>query len=372
MRWLAAWWRQPDHFDWLTGYLQAHGLSTNTRRVLAGVSASLALWPVNVLWGPTPFYPRVALTVSMLAGAVGLAMAMVWLSRWPTRRQSIVFAMTGSASVAAGCLWQTEPIVALMACSALAVPGGYVAFFHTGRYMALNFFLAGAVGAVEAVRLIVAGDATLALTGYFLVLELNVIVPFAIQIVVRALGLDLLRANRDPLTGLLNRRACDRAIIGRMLAGGDHMFLAVAMVDLDRFKAVNDSHGHAAGDKALVAASRALTAACLDTSVIGRIGGEEFLIADVVTTRPPDGWGHRLCRAVAAIPAPVTASVGTATLSLRNVGCDDAERAFRQLVAEADAAMYEAKRCGGNRARHHFTPVQAAVAGNGPRSASPR
>lgn len=359
MRWLAAWWRQPDHFDWLTGYLQSHGLSANTRRVLAGVSASLALWPLNILLGQTPFYPRVALAVSVLAGLIGLGMAMVWLSRWPTRRQSIVFAITGSMSVAAGCLFQTEPIVALMACSALAVPGGYVAFFHTGRYMALNFCLAGAVGAFEVARLVSAGETTLALTGYFLVLELNVVVPFAIQIVVRALGVDLLRANRDPLTGLLNRRACDRAIIGRMLAGGDHKYLAVAMVDLDRFKAVNDSQGHAAGDKALVAAARAITAACLETSVIGRVGGEEFLIADVVTTEPPPGWGHRLCHAVAAIPAQVTASVGTATLPLRSVGCDDAEGAFRQLVADADAAMYEAKRGGGNQARHHRSAAAA-------------
>ncbi len=359
MRWWAAWWRQPDHFDWLTGYLQAHGLSANTRRVLAVVSGSLALWPVNVLWGQPPFYPHVALTISVLAGLVGLGMAMLWLSRWPTRRQSVIFAMTGSASVAVGCLWQTEPIVALMACSALAVSGGYGAFFHTARYVALNLCLAGAVGAVEAVRLVFAGQATLALTGYFLVLELNVIVPFAIQIVVRALGVDLLRANRDPLTGLLNRRACDRAVIGRMLAGGDHMFLAVAMVDLDRFKAVNDSQGHAAGDRALVAAARALTAASRDTAVIGRVGGEEFLIADIVTTQPTQGWGHKLCHAVAAIPAPVTASVGTATLPLRGVGCDDVERAFRQLVAEADTAMYEAKRCGGNQARHHQSRTAA-------------
>jgi diguanylate cyclase len=361
MSWLATWWRQPDHFDWLTGYLQAHGLSANTRRVLAGISASLALWPVNVLWGQTPFYPRLALTVSVLGGLAGLGMAMLWLSRWPTRRQSIAFAMTGSASVAAACLWQIQPIVALMTCSALAVSGGYVAFFHTSRYVALNFGLAGAVGAVEVVRLVFAGETTLAFSGYFLVLELNVIVPFAIQIVVRSLGVDLLRANRDPLTGLLNRRACDRAVIGRMLAGGDHTFLAVAMIDLDRFKAVNDSQGHAAGDKALVSAARALTAACRDTSVIGRVGGEEFLIADVVKTQPGQGWGRWLCNAVAAIPAPVTASVGTATLPLRSVGCDDVERAFRQLVADADTAMYEAKRCGGNQARHHRSRTAAST-----------
>jgi diguanylate cyclase (GGDEF)-like protein len=352
MRWLAAWWRQPDHFDWLTGYLQAHGLSKNTRRVLAGLSASLTLSPATVLCGPPPFHPRIALAVSMLAGLIGLVMAALWLSRWLTRRQSIFFAMTSSATVAATCLWQPQPIIALMACSALAVTGGYFALFHTARYMAMNFGLAGTVGAVEAARLIAAGETTMAFASYFLVVELNVIVPFAIQIVVRALSVDLLRANRDPLTGLLNRRACDRAIIGRMLSG-DHMFLAVAMIDLDRFKHINDSQGHAAGDEALVAAARALTAACRDSAVIGRIGGEEFLIADFVATQRPHGWGPKLCNAVAGIPASVTASVGTATLALRSVDCDHAERALRQLVADADNAMYEAKRCGGNQARHH-------------------
>nr|WP_241523387.1 GGDEF domain-containing protein [Mycobacterium sp. IEC1808] len=267
----------------------------------------------------------------------------------------------GSASIVIGCVTQTQPMVALMACSALAVSGGYLAFFHTARYMVVNFLLAGAAGGVEVARLVMAGETTLALTGYFLVLELNVVVPFAIHIVVRALGVDLLRADRDPLTGLLNRRACDRAIIGRMLAGHDHMFLAVAMVDLDHFKAVNDSRGHAAGDEALVAAARAITAACQESAVVGRVGGEEFLVADVVATQRPQGWGHKFCNAVAAIPASVTASVGTATLPLRDVGCDDVEQALRQLVADADTAMYEAKRCGGNQARHHRSPAPAAM-----------
>src|SRR5262245_11422730 len=173
MDWLAAWWRRPDHFDWLTGYLQAHGLSANTRRVLAGVSASLALWPANVLWGATPFFPDLTLAASVLAGLIGLGMAVLWLSRWPTRRQSIFFAMTGSASVVIGGLSQTQPVAALMACSGLAISGGYLAFFHSARYIAGNFLLAGAVGAVEVARLIAAGETTLAFTAYLLLLELN-------------------------------------------------------------------------------------------------------------------------------------------------------------------------------------------------------
>jgi diguanylate cyclase (GGDEF)-like protein len=353
MKWLAAWWVQADHFDWLTGYLQAHGLSSNTRRIMAGVAASLVLVPANVWLGPAPVYPTVALAFSVLAAVMGLGMAMLWLRGWPTRHQSIFFILTGSVTIAAGCLWQTQPLVGLMACSALAVPGGYIAFFHTAKYMALNFWLASLIAAWQAARLAAAGQPMLAFTGYFLVLELNMIVPLAIQIVVRALWLDLSRANCDPLTGLLNRRACDRAIVGRMLVGANHMFLAVAMIDLDRFKNLNDTHGHAAGDEALAAVAAALNTACSDTAVVGRVGGEEFLIADIVTAEQKPGWGRQLCDAVAAINAPVTASVGIATMALRTVVADHADQAFRRLVAHADNAMYEAKRCGGNQTRHH-------------------
>ncbi len=353
MKWLAAWWGQADHFDWLTGYLQAHGLGANTRRLMAGVAASLVLVPANVWLNHALVYRPVALAYSVLAAVLGLGMATLWLRGWPTRHQSLFFVLTGSVLIGVGCLWQPQPLVGLMACSALAVTGGYIAFFHTAKYMALNFWLASVIGAWQGVRLAVAGQAMLAFTGLFLVLELNVIVPLAIQIVVRALWLDLLSANRDPLTGLLNRRACYRAIVGRMLVGSNHMFLVVAMVDLDRFKKLNDTHGHAAGDKALVAVAGALNAACGATAVVGRVGGEEFLIADIVRAEHKPGWGRQLCDAVAATNASVTASVGIATLALRTIVTDKADQAFRQLVAHADNAMYEAKRGGGNQIRHH-------------------
>lgn len=357
MKWLAAWWGQADHFDWLTGYLQAHGLSNSTRRALAVVAASLVLVPFNVWLGTVPLFPRVALAVSVLAAAMGLVMAVLWLRGWPTREQSLMFALTGCVSIGGGCLWQAEPLVGLMACSALSVTGGYIAFFHTAKYMVLNFWLAATIGAWQAVRLAESGQPMLAFTGLFLVLELNVIVPCAIQIVVRAVWVDLLRANRDPLTGLLNRSACDRAVVGRMLAGANHMILAVAMVDLDSFKKLNDTHGHAAGDEALIAVAAALTAACEDNAVVGRVGGEEFLIADIVTTEQLTGWGGHFCDAVAAVKHPVTASVGIAALPLRSAASEHPDRAFHQLIAHADLAMYEAKRCGGNQTRNHELAV---------------
>ncbi|MEZ0352884.1 GGDEF domain-containing protein [Mycobacterium sp. pR1184] len=354
---LATWWEQDHHFDWLTDYLQSHGLGSNTRKLLAAVAGSLVLVPANVWLGPTLPLRPVAMAYSILAAAIGLGMASMWLRGWPTRRQSLLFILTGSVIIGLGCIWQPQPLVGLMACSAMAVPGGYLAFFHTAKYMALNFGLACAIATVEAVRLAAAGEAMLAFTGCFLVLELNAVVPLAIQIVVRALSVDLLRANRDPLTGLLNRRACDREIVGRMIGGANHTFLMVAMIDLDRFKTLNDTHGHAAGDEALVAVAGALNAACSDAAIVGRVGGEEFLIAEIVTAEQRPEWGLYLCDAVAAIDDPVTASVGIAALALRDLLTDHADEAFRQVVAHADNAMYEAKRRGGNQTRHHEVAV---------------
>jgi diguanylate cyclase len=353
MTWLAGWWRQADHFDWLTGYLQAHGLGAHTRRLLAGVAASLVLVPANEWFGLTQAHRPLALAYSFLAAAIGLSMAVLWLRGWPTRRQSLFFILTGTVIIGIGCLWQPQPLVALMACSALSITGGYLAFFHTAKFMVLNFCVASAIAAWEAVRVALAGQVVLAFSGYFLVLELNVIVPCAIQIVVRAVWVDLLRANRDPLTGLLNRRACDRAVVGRMLVGAHHMHLAVAMVDLDQFKKLNDTHGHAAGDEALVAVAGALTNASGEAAVVGRVGGEEFLVADIVTSEELPDWGQQFCDAVAALKHPVTASVGIASLALRSIAAEHVDQAFHRLTAHADAAMYDAKRCGGNQTRRH-------------------
>ncbi|MGE2717938.1 diguanylate cyclase domain-containing protein [Mycolicibacterium litorale] len=352
MEWVKKWWRQPDHFDWLSGYLQTRGMAAPMRRGLALVAASLVLVPVNALWGPASIDDRLAVGVAVVAALAGFSLAALWIRRWPTRTESMLFAAIGSATIAGGCLWQAQPLIGLMSCTALAVSGGYIAFFHTARYMLVNFVLAMTVGAVQAIRVAAEGEPVLALTGYFLVLELNIGVPFAIQVIVRSLGTDLLRSDRDPLTGLLNRRAFTNAVVGRLVARADRAYLAVALIDLDRFKAINDLHGHASGDAALVDVAEALTAACAESALLCRMGGEEFLIADVVTAAVPTEWAQRLCAAVTSTPFRVTASVGTATVPLRDVKPDWAAETFQQLVTDADAAMYSAKRRGGNQIQH--------------------
>ena len=128
--------------------------------------------------------------------------------------------------------------------------------------------------------------------------------------------------------------------------------LSVVMSDLDHFKAVNDTHGHLAGDAVLAAFGAQLRQNSRASDVVARFGGEEFLVLMPETPLASAlEWAERmraLCErtTVAPLPAPVTVSLGVATLQHSAANSDDA---IRQLVQDADAALYQAKRTGRNR-----------------------
>ncbi|PRC44948.1 GGDEF domain-containing protein, partial [Mycobacterium sp. ITM-2017-0098] len=210
------------------------------------------------------------------------------------------------------------------------------------------------VAAVHALRMAFEGQEVLALSMYFLVIELNAGVPLAIQIVIHALGIDLIRSDRDPLTGLFNRRSFEREVVAGLLDGQrSGSYLAFAMIDLDRFKALNDTLGHSVGDDALVAVGQALTTTLPESAIVGRVGGEEFLVADVVDTAIPDALGERAKQAIISTPYHLTGSVGTASVATDTIDITSIADVLHRLTAQADVAMYRAKRAGGNRVRHH-------------------
>ena len=144
----------------------------------------------------------------------------------------------------------------------------------------------------------------------------------------------------DPLTGLPNRRSAD-AELGRALARAERTgdALVVAMVDLDRFKAFNDTFGHQAGDRLLSSAASVWRALLPAGCVLARFGGEEFVLLRVGGDR--DDALALLARMRAATPAGQTFSAGAATW-------DRAETA-QALLHRADVALYAAKRAGRDR-----------------------
>jgi two-component system, cell cycle response regulator len=148
----------------------------------------------------------------------------------------------------------------------------------------------------------------------------------------------------DPLTHVHNRRFVFGQMSALVSAARRHgRPLAVAMVDLDGFKSVNDAHGHETGDRVLVAAGEALQRGLRAEDVLGRLGGEEFLaLLPDTDAGAAARAAERLRAAVAGAggPVDVTASVGWAVLREGELPDD--------LVRRADNALYEAKAAGRN------------------------
>lgn len=348
----SRWWR-GDQYDWLSGYLASRGVSGATRALMAFIAGSMVLCLLALLAGSDGPRGPVPVAMTWIAVAGGIAGALLWIWRWPTRSQSVLFGITCNISVALACLAHPNPLAALIGCVAFASFGAYMAFFHTTGLVLYNFAVAAAVGTWEAGSLARSGHTNLAGVDLWLVIEVNIALPLAIRILVRALSGDLLRADRDPLTGLLNRRAFAQEALGMMLARrGIDSHLVVMLIDLDNFKALNDRCGHAAGDHALVQVAQALLAAADNQAVVSRSGGEEFLLAGTSPSCNAESLAERVCEGIAASGAGVTASIGTACARLVDTGSEP-QSVLDALITAADAAMYQAKRLGGNQSTHH-------------------
>jgi len=171
---------------------------------------------------------------------------------------------------------------------------------------------------------------------------------------VREHGAVAAQALQDPLTGLPNRRALDLRL-HEISTSANGQPCAIALIDLDRFKAVNDARSHAAGDAVLRAVASSLRSALRAQDLVVRYGGDEFVVVLPATTLPvAQAVLTRATRAVAELPvdtgAGVTMSVGVVRMPL--AGSPDA------ALADADAAMYRAKRAGGNRVLGGAVPEQ--------------
>lgn len=159
-------------------------------------------------------------------------------------------------------------------------------------------------------------------------------------------------AMRDVLTGLSNRRAIlDLLHSGVARARRQGQWLSVLMVDIDHFKAVNDHHGHQAGDAVLRQVSQTLASRLRAQDQIGRFGGEEFLV--LLPDTQPEGarvLAEALRQAVQQVRTEWGQQHLAVTVSIGVFGCQLGEQdSPESLIAAADHAMYRAKALGRNR-----------------------
>ena len=241
---------------------------------------------------------------------------------------------------------------ALLVAGLLGVVASSVPFASTVRSAALAF--------VAAMTVVAAISLAVQTTGSIRLLAVVVVVSGAfyagLSMVVHSthretamLTAELRRAaSTDALTGVWNREAFGELLTAHL--GGETPLL-VAFVDLDGFKAVNDTHGHGVGDEVLAEVARRLT--CVGDGEVGRIGGDEFLLLDVDGTDPEE-FGRRILDQFTAsfdvdgCTHPIGCSVGVAQHDAsRNQTGNDPDAVAKRLLKSADTAQYAAKRAGG-------------------------
>jgi diguanylate cyclase (GGDEF)-like protein len=158
-------------------------------------------------------------------------------------------------------------------------------------------------------------------------------------------------ARTDAKTGLLNAGAWQREATMEVARARAQTPLAVAIADIDHFKAVNDTHGHLAGDAVLAAVSAAMRDLLRDCDLCGRFGGEEFaLLLPRTTAAQALEITERIRQEISeiAIPRDGTAAIRV-TISIGVAVPSQARRTVDDLLAAADHALYQAKRSGRDR-----------------------
>ncbi len=157
-------------------------------------------------------------------------------------------------------------------------------------------------------------------------------------------------ASQDPLTGLNNRRALVAELERQAeLASSNNMPLSCIMLDIDHFKRVNDTLGHAVGDEVICAVANLLTMHCREEDTAGRIGGEEFVMVlpETDLARAAE-IAERIRQGVERIAEDVTIAVNTLSISLGVAELDESVKSLEQLLDHADQALYYAKNHGRN------------------------
>lgn len=352
-RLMLAWWSEPVAYATQVQYFTKRTMS-KTIQVLIGIGTGLDGVVSLVVLQPAASTPTSAAAVAAFA-VLQIAWGLAWcVLPWPSRRLSLAFVVSADVSIATVVLLDGSWFFALFGWYFFALMSVYMMFFD-GPKVALGHALW--VVLTACLFVVGAGSAAQFEETHLIVMTLVWVVPMVaaplgVQCGIWALRNDAYEAVIDPLTGLLNRRGL-HLHIGDMLRDTStaDTEVDVMVVDLDRFKDINDAFGHPTGDKVLVRSARRIKAAVRGSALVARTGGEEFVVIDLAETDRTERDSDRVRDAIAAPAHPaVTASVGVTSVALADFAVPGADpvAALDAIIEQADRAMFDAKRDGGN------------------------
>ncbi|MFC8177522.1 diguanylate cyclase domain-containing protein [Rhodococcus sp. NPDC057297] len=351
---LQEWYRQPFDYEWIIHHRSTRGLHRSLQNMFGAATILYAAASILMLFsarGPQGLLAQAWVGIVLL---VQVAVALRWFfGPLPTRRDFIAFAIFGDVGLTS-VLVLYEPFGALIGSGLFVVTGALCTYFLSQRWLLAHLAWCVVFVSVTVVRAMLAEteDVPTALAGGLVAIAINSAIPLLAHIAWTAIGRDARRSLLDPLTELLNRRGVEDAslsLISRSHARGH--CLVVVVVDIDRFKSVNDYFGHDAGDDVIVTVAHRLKALFAEDGVVARTGGEEFLVVFAGTMEHAHDMvhriGHTLYRRDDRIP--ITVSVGAAVVSSPSDLWNDGAATITRATRAADSMMYRAKYDGGNR-----------------------
>jgi diguanylate cyclase (GGDEF)-like protein len=352
-RLVRQWWSEPIDYAAQVQYFRR--AMSGAVQLLIGLGTGL-----DAVISAAILLPSASTAASQLAVAVFVALqafwAWMWVCRqWPSRRMSLAFVISADVAITVMVLLDANWVLASFGFSFFTMLSVYLIFFDGPKALAGHVLWILATVAAFAVH--VAAEAQLDVIEFtaktVVSVALVVGTPLGIQAAIWALRNDANESVTDPLTGLLNRRGLHAQVEDLVRdAATTNSEVTVMVVDLDRFKAINDEFGHTVGDAVLIRCARRIKSAVRGSALVARLGGEEFVIVDLAD---PDSQAQRdFDRVRGAIAAPteyaVTASVGIACTAVTGpaVRTIDAVALLDTMIERADRAMFDAKRNGGN------------------------
>ena len=335
-----------------TGYLGRIRLLIGVVCILMGLLSAVEQFHALQPLGPHGLAAR-AVHLTLLVSA--LVIGAWWLATpWPGYRRAIAFVVWGDVALAASGAMLAAPEARLSGTVYMCLIGVFAAVLLGFRVLFLHCgFATATIAAFTWVGVQYDGAGLAELSLYFLPALATVVVMPAIAAMViegtrRGLSATAYAANRDPLTGLLNRRGLYTETGLTLARSPRGAVLAVVVIDLDGFKQLNDDHGHGAGDATLRAVANQLTELIRTRDIAARVGGDEFiLVAGLSDEHDLDSFVRRVRGLTLRNPAGLAlrASVGVTWEPADTVDFD-----LETVLHRADEAMYRAKKVGGGTA----------------------
>ncbi len=319
------------------------------RLFISGMTLTFGL--AGVLMIPAGQFSGSASIAVLLASATTVPVAIAWYLRpWTSPRLAMAYILYADVGIVSVLFAFRTHFDAMPGCAMFAIVAAFIVVGSSYRMMMLHLAVATVTLLTLGVLAVVDGADPWSAASRIVTIGSLYAAPFMIKAYIGQLRLKAARALRDPLTGLWNRRGLldtvDTLGVSPSEAGDA---VGVTVLDIDRFKQINDRFGHPSGDAVLIEVARRLSEAVGDRSAVARLGGDEFVVVRAGTREEIIQSDNRIRAALEeTFDGPrFTTSLGSAVEAL------DSETSIhvlvRRLIALADIEMYRFKsRTSGN------------------------